>query len=595
MMKTTEIQAEVTWETSDEDTFAYRYLKETDSYEVMAVLEDKEELIIPDTYQGKAVTGIGSNAFDDSIQAKKIVLGTNIERIEDYGFYQTTAENIVLPEGLVSIGKRAFCGAKIESVTIPKTVTRMGEYAFASCKSLTGAAINGNFSKIPQGAFQNCSNLTEVTLQKGVTAIGESAFKNCTGLKRIVLPEGTKTIGKSAFAGCSKLYQIVIPASVKKIGTSSDSKKTFRGCNFQILTFVTPEDSFAHQYAEEEYMEKYERGILTSTTTAQKIDAKSSRMYVGENRQFNIYNYSGTKLSVKSSNSKVLSVSSYGILKAKKTGKAKITLKLDNTTYTYTFQVLKRTKENVCKVIKEVYVTSNMSDYEKVAAANEWLARNVAYDVRYYQGLQYLPYESYTVEGALEKGVAVCEGYSYAFMEIMNIYQIPCKKVNGYIKNGSGEQGHAWNLVCVGGKWYHVDCTLNDSVQIGKNGKADNTNKKAGTEYLLIKDAFIKKNHTWNKSIYPEAKTSSINKTAVTIKGTNGAYLNKTGAVISVGENTTFKVAGTKKKVIWSSSNKAVATVNGKGKVTGKKAGNTKITVSVAGEKYICTVQVKEK
>lgn len=593
MMKTIEIQAEVIEEPANEDTFAYNYLEETDSYEVTAVLEDKEELVIPDTYQGKPVTSICSNVFSGTLQAKKIVVGDNIVKIGEYGFYQTAAEEIVLPEGLVSIGKRAFSGGKIESIVIPTTVTQVGQYAFAACKCLTGASISGSCGTISQGTFQNCSSLTKVTLQKGLTSIGAAAFKNCTSLKQINLPNGMTTIGNNAFAGCSKLYQIVIPASVKKIGTSTTSKNTFKGCNFQILTFVTPEGSMAYQYAQEEYMESYERGILTSSTTAQKIDAKSSNMYVGECRKLNIYNYGGTKISIKSSNSKVLSVSSYGILKAKKAGKAKITLKLDNATHTYTFKVLKRTKNNVCKVIKEVYVTSDMTDYEKIVAANEWMAQNISYDIRYYQGLQYLPYESYTAQGALEKGVAVCEGYSYAFMEIMDMYGISCKKVNGYVKNGSGQQSHAWNLVRVGGKWYHVDSTLNDPVNKGKNGKVDNTNKKAETTYLLVRDSFIKKNHTWNKSTYPKAQSSSINKTATTINGTGGAYLNKNSATISVGKTTNFKVSGTKKKATWSSSNKAIATVNGNGKVTGKKAGNAKITVKIAGKKYVCSVYVQ--
>lgn len=592
ILSTTKIQAQEAEETADEEIFAYNYLEETDSYEVMSVLKDKEELVIPDTYQGKAVTSICSNVFGSSLQVKRIVLGANIKQIGDYGFYQTSATEIVLPEGLASIGEHAFSGAKVEYVTLPATVNQMGKYAFASCKNLTGASISGNCKKIPEGIFQNCVKLTEVTLQKGLTTIGDAVFQNCINLKSIKLPDGTKTIGNSAFAGCSRLYQVVIPASVNKIGATAASKKSFKGCNFKILTFVTPEGSVAYQYAQKEYMEKYQRGILTSSTTTQKINAKSSYMYVGESRNINIYNYSGTNISIKSSNSKVVSVSSYGILKAKKTGKAKITLKLDNATHTYTFQVLKRTEDNVCKVIKQVYVTSTMSDYEKVVAANEWLARNIAYDKRYYQGLQYLPYQSYTAKGALEKGLAVSEGYSYAFMKIMDMYGIPCKKVNGYIKSNSGQQVHAWNLVCAGGRWYHVDCTLNDPVK-KKNGKVDNTNKNAGVTYLLVKDSFIKKNHTWNQKIYPKARTSSVSKMAVTIKGTNGAYLNKTSAVIFVGKTTTFKVAGTKKKVTWKSSNKTIATVNSKGKVTGKKAGNVKITIKVAGKKHVCNVCVK--
>lgn len=49
--------------------------------------------------------------------------------------------------------------------------------------------------------------------------------------------------------------------------------------------------------------------------------------------------------------------------------------------------------------------------------------------------------------------------------------------------------------------------------------------------------------------------------------------LNKTRATVYVGKTVQLKV-NNKKKVKWSTSNKKVATVSKKGKVTGKKAGN---------------------
>lgn len=54
-----------------------------------------------------------------------------------------------------------------------------------------------------------------------------------------------------------------------------------------------------------------------------------------------------------------------------------------------------------------------------------------------------------------------------------------------------------------------------------------------------------------------------------------------------------LKVKGTKKKAKWSSSNKSVAAVNKKGKVTAKKAGKTTITAKIGKKKYKCKITVK--
>ncbi len=69
--------------------------------------------------------------------------------------------------------------------------------------------------------------------------------------------------------------------------------------------------------------------------------------------------------------------------------------------------------------------------------------------------------------------------------------------------------------------------------------------------------------------------------------------LNKTKATIYVGETVTLKLKNNKKKVKWSTSNKKVASVTKKGKVTGKKEGKATITAKVGKKKYKCNMIVK--
>ena len=73
------------------------------------------------------------------------------------------------------------------------------------------------------------------------------------------------------------------------------------------------------------------------------------------------------------------------------------------------------------------------------------------------------------------------------------------------------------------------------------------------------------------------------------------ASISKKKVTVYVGNTTTLSVKGTKKTVKWKSSNKKVATVSSKGRVTGKKTGTAKITATVGKKKYTCTVTVKKK
>ena len=68
--------------------------------------------------------------------------------------------------------------------------------------------------------------------------------------------------------------------------------------------------------------------------------------------------------------------------------------------------------------------------------------------------------------------------------------------------------------------------------------------------------------------------------------------INKTKTTIYVGQTITLKASGAK-NVKWSTSNKKVATVSSKGKVTAKKKGNATITVKAGKKKATCKVTVK--
>ncbi len=81
---------------------------------------------------------------------------------------------------------------------------------------------------------------------------------------------------------------------------------------------------------------------------------------------------------------------------------------------------------------------------------------------------------------------------------------------------------------------------------------------------------------------------------------TNAVKLNVAQKTITVGKSFSLKLKGnvsSKAVVTWKSSNKKIAVVSKNGRVTGKKAGKAKITVTVSGKKgkAVCKVTVQKK
>lgn len=71
--------------------------------------------------------------------------------------------------------------------------------------------------------------------------------------------------------------------------------------------------------------------------------------------------------------------------------------------------------------------------------------------------------------------------------------------------------------------------------------------------------------------------------------------LAKSSLTVNVGSSYNLTVKGNTQKVTWSTSNKKVATVTSKGKITGKKAGTATISAKVTGKTMKCKVTVKKK
>ncbi len=250
-----------------EDLFNYTLLedgtysiKPKNKYDLPAVL------MLPSSYQGKAVTTIAEMAFYNCEVLTSVVIPDSIKNIGNMAFYSCiNLTDITIGKNVTTVGTLAlyYCPA-LTSITVDPANTAYQSKSNCLIETATKTLIAGcNNSTIPTdgsvtviapAAFAMCTELTSIAIPACVTSIGESAFSGCTGVTSITVEAGnafyqasgncliekaTKTlivgcanstiptdgsvtvIGNQAFYGLEALTSITIPNTVTAIGDSA--------------------------------------------------------------------------------------------------------------------------------------------------------------------------------------------------------------------------------------------------------------------------------------------------------------------------------------------------------------------------------------
>ena len=180
-------------------------------------------VILPDS-----VKTVGDFAFDGGV-LKELVLGNGIKSIGNCAF-STYVTEITLPDSIEHLGGSAFYGL-VEKLNIPKNSkyfsTRDGAvFNKDGTELIWSPMIKSGEYVVPDGvksiadyAFY-LSSLTSVVLPEGLESIGENAF-SYSGIKTVNFPDGIKSIGDRAFDYCSNLTTIDLPDSLTFLGQSA--------------------------------------------------------------------------------------------------------------------------------------------------------------------------------------------------------------------------------------------------------------------------------------------------------------------------------------------------------------------------------------
>lgn len=108
------------------------------------------------------------------------------------------------------------------------------------------------------------------------------------------------------------------------------------------------------------------------------------------------------------------------------------------------------------KAIRVVSTVTNsgMSDYEKALALYSWLCEYGHYDREFGAGDN----NSFYADSMLLDGIGVCRHFTAAYEILLEKAHIQNTIVLGYAK----KEEHTWNMLKLGGNWYHADVTWDE-------------------------------------------------------------------------------------------------------------------------------------
>lgn len=155
---------------------------------------DVDDIIIPDSYNGKSVVGIAEYAFE-YIECTSVVVGCNVSYIDRYAFFGCTRLASIVVDSANTVYRSIdgnlysqdatvlylyALGKADTSFVLPDSVTVIYDSAFYYANNLTDIALNGNLQTIDAYAFAY-SAIQNIVIPDNVINVNNHAFKNVSG------------------------------------------------------------------------------------------------------------------------------------------------------------------------------------------------------------------------------------------------------------------------------------------------------------------------------------------------------------------------------------------------------------------------------
>jgi len=503
-------------------------------------------------------------------------------------------------------------GSIVEKLIIPDSNSSIPtdsniEYTFAWSENLKEVQIGTKFINIiPNHFLDGCKKLSKVTFSDkfleqakafGKTKFGDECFANCSSLKTFVVPEGIKDISGSAFQKSSienfvfqtentDCYLTSVVSDLKNVvllkDTSSVSFANEQEVNYPIKFYASKTSKVENnikvlkEWYPQEYGIEYQPVFVDLATV--NIDSMIEAWQNGE--EPTEPTTTSTTVTTATTTSTSTTQPSSSSISTPDEPVSKTTTEPSSTTETKpTVVKASGISLNTNKLALTRYGTDVKEKLTATVTPNETTNKNVKWTSNNNK-IATVDENGYVT--AKSKGVAritatTTDGSNLSATCTVTVKQMVTMIVNTMNINRGSKNVNRKLPVMVGNN--ATNKTLNyrsgNSKVVSVNAKGQITAKKKGTATVSVKTTDGTNIVVYYRVTVKQLVTSvKLNKKAISLKA-KGKAKQKTytlKATVTKGANN--------KKVKWTTSNKKVAVVNSKGKVTAKKKGTCYISVT---------------
>lgn len=228
----------------------------------------------------------------------------------------------------------------------------------------------------------------------------------------------------------------------------------------------------------------YEEGTTLATTDAGAIDKAFSCVMLDHPEIFYIDGYKYTEYTGNGKVEKIVFTGNYLYEETEKERRSRL---------------IESAADSILKGVPDTE-----DEYEKVKYLYDTIVNHTEYRLS--------SVDNQNICSVFMQGESVCQGYAKALQYLLQKLNMECVLVLGTVTGG---EGHAWNLVLINNKWYHVDATWGDAFYLFGDSEEAVSGEEIGLinyDYLCVTTEQLKTTHQVNMPVeLPECNSMTDN------------------------------------------------------------------------------------